>query len=253
MGARRAVLDPADMQDTSTELLSGRRDRGPRGPAWGTKRRERIASNGPERHKNCRFFKGQVVIHLVRDEGVVGSNPITPTSNSPTKSETYLLGRVWQNPSLGQKWDRYHRFLSPQHHAVTTCPPMRAGPHPLSDRVPAASARSWASLGRKPSGVAAQGELNGDPTAYRLCLRRAGFDLLPLDGKRAPLEEWHRKIDSSDDEIRLSGQLYPDATDTGALIRLAPAIDIDILNPRQPKRSRSWPAIGSTSSGGYRV
>jgi hypothetical protein len=35
----------------------------------------------------------------------------------------------------------------------------------------------------KPSAVAAQGELNGDPIAYRPYLRRAGFGL-PLDGKR---------------------------------------------------------------------
>jgi hypothetical protein len=52
-----------------------------------------------------------------------------------------------------------------------------------------------------------------------------------LNGKRPPLKEWHKKIDSGDDEIRLLGQLYPDATNTGVLTRLAPAIDIDILNP----------------------
>jgi hypothetical protein len=83
----------------------------------------------------------------------------------------------------------------------------------------------------KPSNAAAQAKLDVAPTEYRLRLRRAGFDPLPLEGKRPPLKEWHKKIDSSGDEIRLLGQLYPDATNTGVLTRLAPAIDIDILNP----------------------
>ena len=38
------------------------------------------ATNGGERHENRRYFKGRVAIHLVRDEGVAGSNPATPTS-----------------------------------------------------------------------------------------------------------------------------------------------------------------------------
>jgi hypothetical protein len=70
-----------------------------------------------------------------------------------------------------------------------------------------------------------------DPTEYRLRLRRARFDPLPLDGKRPPLKEWQKQIDSNDATIRLWGQLHPYSTNTGVLTRLAPAIDIDITNP----------------------
>jgi hypothetical protein len=76
---------------------------------------------------------------------------------------------------------------------------------------------------------------------------------VPVDGERPLLKEWHKKINSSDDEIRVLGQLYSDATDTSVLSQLAPAIDIDIQNPRPPKRSRSSPATGSRSGGGCRA
>jgi hypothetical protein len=94
----------------------------------------------------------------------------------------------------------------------------------------------------KPSNAAAQAKLDVAPTEYRLRLRRAGFDPLPLEGKRPPLKEWHKKIDSSGDEIRLLGQLYPDATNTGVLTRLAPAIDIDILNPEAAEAVEELPS-----------
>ena len=35
--------------------------------------------NVDKRHENRRYFKGQIAIPLVRDEGVAGSNPATPT------------------------------------------------------------------------------------------------------------------------------------------------------------------------------
>ncbi len=53
------------------------------GPEWGTKPREQKATEGGERHENRRIFKGRVAIRLVRDEGVAGSNPATPTSRPP--------------------------------------------------------------------------------------------------------------------------------------------------------------------------
>jgi integrase len=46
---------------------------------WGTKRREQRAASVRELRENQRSFKGRLVIHLVRDEGVAGSNPATPT------------------------------------------------------------------------------------------------------------------------------------------------------------------------------
>jgi hypothetical protein len=34
-------------------------------------------------HKNCWKFKGRTQAHSVRDEGVAGSNPATPTGTYP--------------------------------------------------------------------------------------------------------------------------------------------------------------------------
>jgi hypothetical protein len=48
-----------------------------------------------------------LVAHLVRDEGVAGSNPATPTTKQPTKSKAYPFGGFSQKPALGQIWDRY--------------------------------------------------------------------------------------------------------------------------------------------------
>jgi hypothetical protein len=69
------------------------------------------------------------------------------------------------------------------------------------------------------------------PTEYRLHLRRAGFAPLPLNGKRPTLKEWTAKGNTNDDEIRLWGQLFPEAENTGVLTQLSPAIDIDIMDP----------------------
>jgi hypothetical protein len=51
-----------------------------RGTVWGQKPREQNETNGCERDKNRLYFKGVIAIHLVRDEGVAGSNPATPTN-----------------------------------------------------------------------------------------------------------------------------------------------------------------------------
>jgi hypothetical protein len=45
-------------------------------------RREQNATNAVERHENCRDFKGRALAHNVRDEGVAGSNPATPTNDN---------------------------------------------------------------------------------------------------------------------------------------------------------------------------
>jgi hypothetical protein len=68
-------------------------------------------------------------------------------------------------------------------------------------------------------------------TELRRRLRRAGYDPLPLDGKAPCLKEWQKRTGSNDDTIELWGELYPYSTNTGVLTRLAPAIDIDIMNP----------------------
>jgi hypothetical protein len=70
-----------------------------------------------------------------------------------------------------------------------------------------------------------------DPTECRLRLHGAGFAPLPLNGKKPAIAAWTAKGDTNDSEIRLWGSLYPYSINTGILTRLAPAIDIDILNP----------------------
>jgi hypothetical protein len=83
----------------------------------------------------------------------------------------------------------------------------------------------------KPSNAAAQAKLDVAPTEYRMHLRRAGFDPLPVSGKQVFLEGWSTKTNASENDIRLWGKLWPDWTNTGVLTRLAPAIDLDITNP----------------------
>jgi hypothetical protein len=68
-------------------------------------------------------------------------------------------------------------------------------------------------------------------TELRMALRRAGFDPLPLDGKRPAMNGWQTKFDSSDEEIRLWSKVYPHHPNTGLLTRRTPALDADILNP----------------------
>src|SRR4029079_1773411 len=64
---------------TSSSRLPGGCRGGTRGPVWGTKHREQKAANTSERHENRRVSKGRVAKHHVRDVGVAGSNPATPT------------------------------------------------------------------------------------------------------------------------------------------------------------------------------
>jgi hypothetical protein len=58
----------------------------------GQKPREQNATNVAERDKNCRDFKGGAIARLVRDVGVAGSNPATPTIFS---AQNGLRGQIW--------------------------------------------------------------------------------------------------------------------------------------------------------------
>jgi hypothetical protein len=71
---------------------------------------------------------------------------------------------------------------------------------------------------------------NEAETATRTLLKQAGYAPLPLAGKRPAMDQWSHKYDANFDEIRLWGALYPWCHNTGILTRLAPAVDIDILN-----------------------
>jgi hypothetical protein len=68
-------------------------------------------------------------------------------------------------------------------------------------------------------------------TARRRELRAAGFEPIPVNGKAAVLPGWQNKTAASDEEILLWERLFPYAGNTGALTRLMPTPDIDILNP----------------------
>jgi hypothetical protein len=65
----------------------------------------------------------------------------------------------------------------------------------------------------------------------RLRLKAHGYNPLPVEGKRPPMEKWQTKIDVHDDEIRLWSKSWHLAHSTGILTQRVPTIDIDILNP----------------------
>jgi hypothetical protein len=67
-----------------------------------------------------------------------------------------------------------------------------------------------------------------DIAALRRNLRIGGYSPIPCIGKIPPLKEWEQKISTNDAEISLWGKLYPDATNTGALCKYMPTVDIDI-------------------------
>jgi hypothetical protein len=69
------------------------------------------------------------------------------------------------------------------------------------------------------------------PTILRCQLLARGYAPLPVVGKTPVLKAWQTKTSSNATEIALWLKLFPDASNTGVLTRLAPAIDIDILFP----------------------
>jgi AAA domain/Primase C terminal 2 (PriCT-2)/Bifunctional DNA primase/polymerase, N-terminal len=68
-------------------------------------------------------------------------------------------------------------------------------------------------------------------TECRLRLKKAGFDPIPVEGKKPPLQQWQTKVGASDDEIILWQQTWTYAGNTGILTQRCPVIDIDIMNP----------------------
>jgi len=68
------------------------------------------------------------------------------------------------------------------------------------------------------------------PLELRLHLHRNGYAPLPLIGKAPVLKNWQQKTETNAQEIALWPSIYPGATNTGALTRKMPTLDIDILN-----------------------
>jgi hypothetical protein len=67
-------------------------------------------------------------------------------------------------------------------------------------------------------------------TELRLRLRRAGYAPLPVAGKEPIVKEWETKTEVTEHEITNWEVTHPACTNTGALTRLMPALDIDIMN-----------------------
>ena len=68
-------------------------------------------------------------------------------------------------------------------------------------------------------------------TQTRLQLFAHGYvDLLPIEGKRPPMERWSQRPATNVDEIKLWPRSYPHAKNTGCLTRAMPTLDLDILN-----------------------
>src|SRR6516164_144418 len=68
------------------------------------------------------------------------------------------------------------------------------------------------------------------PTDVRLHMHRNGYHPLPLIGKAPVLKNWQQKTETSAQEIALWSSTYSRATNTGALTRMMPTLDLDILN-----------------------
>jgi hypothetical protein len=68
------------------------------------------------------------------------------------------------------------------------------------------------------------------PTELRLQLRAAGFDCIPVEGKRPPMEKWEQKFAATIDEIELWPKTYNLAENTGCLAKFCPGGDFDILD-----------------------
>jgi hypothetical protein len=68
------------------------------------------------------------------------------------------------------------------------------------------------------------------PTELRHALRAAGFNPLPLVGKRPVLRDWQKRTEASAGDIDLWERLYPEAKNSGCLTAHMPSLDIDILD-----------------------
>lgn len=67
-------------------------------------------------------------------------------------------------------------------------------------------------------------------TAQRKSLRAAGYDPIPIRGKRPPMNGWQKLARADDKEIETWPKAHPGAKSTGILTEKTPALDIDILD-----------------------
>jgi hypothetical protein len=64
----------------------------------------------------------------------------------------------------------------------------------------------------------------------RVTLLRAGYEPLPLYGKKPPQKDWSKLENTSDEQLQMWARTWPDAINTGILTRAVPTLDVDILN-----------------------
>jgi hypothetical protein len=83
---------------------------------------------------------------------------------------------------------------------------------------------------RRDQGGRGMSEPASPVTELRLRLRRAGYAPLPVAGKEPIVKEWETKTEVTEHEITNWEFTHPACTNTGALTRLMPALDIDIMN-----------------------
>ena len=75
----------------------------------------------------------------------------------------------------------------------------------------------------------AGGRLSGNVTALRLTLIDRGYTPVPLHGKIPPLKTWQLLEDVTREQVEMWAKSWPDAGNTGALTRLMPTLDLDVL------------------------
>jgi hypothetical protein len=75
--------------------------------------------------------------------------------------------------------------------------------------------------------------------AARQALLQNGYEPTPLVGKRPVLDAWQNSRPTAEDIIAWQ-QTYPNATNTGVLTRLAPAVDDDVLDQEAADIIHAW-------------
>jgi hypothetical protein len=69
-----------------------------------------------------------------------------------------------------------------------------------------------------------------DMTEVRQAMYQRGFPVIPVSGKRPPMEKW-TELRANCDAIALWPNLYPFARNTGLLCKNFPTIDVDLMSP----------------------
>jgi hypothetical protein len=75
--------------------------------------------------------------------------------------------------------------------------------------------------------------------AARRALLQNGYEPIPLVGKRPVLDAWQNSRPTAEDIVTWQ-QTYPNATNTGVLTRLAPAVDDDVLDQEVADIIHTW-------------